>query len=183
MPIPLIVPPQEDPHHRSEKPSLRLVENASNWQSAGLLPRAFAHAMDWCIVFGFSLYFSKILSLALMKFHVAEIQQSGKFAGKLFVDTLAYGESQVKIATLLFFSFLYFVGIPLWKGKTLGLGMFGLKIESDHGGSPSWKGLVLRYFGCLLIYASAGALLIQWFRGKDRPIVHDFLSGTRVVKH
>ncbi len=183
MPIPLLVPPQEDSRLQEEKPNLRLVNNAASWQSAGLIPRALAHGMDWCIVWGFSLYFSKILSLALIKFHVGEIQQSGKFAGKLFSDTLAYGESQVKIATLLFFSFIYFVGLPLWRGKTLGLGMFGLKIENESGGTPGWKSLSLRFLGCLLIYASAGALLIQWFRGKDRPIVHDFLSGTKVVKH
>lgn len=182
MPIPLLVPPQEDPQ-RSEKPGLRLIESPKEWQSAGLFPRALAHGVDWLLVLGFSLYFSKILTLLLVKFHMSEIQQSGKLAGKLFSDTLAYGESQVKIATILFISFLYFVALPAWKGKTVGLGLLGLKIESENGAQASWKALAIRFAGCLLIYASAGALLLQWFRGKDRPIVHDFLSGTKVVKH
>jgi hypothetical protein len=182
MPIPLLIPPQEDPH-RSEKPSLQLVKTQAVWNSAALAPRAIAHAIDWMVVIGFSFYFSKLLSLALVKLLMPEIEQSGKFAGKLFVDTMSYGESQIKIAAILFFSFLYFVGFPIWKGKTLGLGLLGLRIEDQEGKIPSVKSLGIRYLGCLLIYASAGSLLFQWFRGADRPIVQDSLSNTRVVKH
>jgi hypothetical protein len=182
MPIPLLIPPQEDPH-RSEKPSLHLVKSQAAWNSAALAPRAIAHVIDWMLVVGFSLYVSKLLSLVMVKMLMPEIQQSGKFAGKLFVDAMSYGESQIKFATILFFSLLYFVGFPLWRGKTVGLGLLGLKIEDQEGKTPSAKALGIRYIGCLLIYASAGALLFQWFRGADRPIVHDSLSNTRVVKH
>jgi uncharacterized RDD family membrane protein YckC len=142
-----------------------------------------AHLMDLLVVQGFSAYSAKMTSLVFLSFHMPEVQGPGRAV--LFQDAFAFGQSKLILVTFLFLSLVYFVALPaLTGGRTLGLGLLGFRIQAEDGGGAGIKSLLLRQLGCFLVYVTGGLLaLLPSLKGPCRPLVHDRLSGTRVVKH
>ena len=73
--------------------------------------------------------------------------------------------------------------MPLAMGRTLGLGLLGLRIVSDNGENPSMRQLALRLSGCAMGYASAGLACIFGLRRNDGRFLQDQLSRSRVVRN
>lgn len=182
MPIPLMTPPQEEPVPIT-RPSFHLVpkqETDGKWVS--LAPRAVAHFIDLLVVLGFSLYAAKMFSLFLVALHMPEIRESGRMAGRLFRDTLTYSQGKLAIATFVFLAVAYFIALPRFSGRTLGMGLLGLKLETNEGGHPGLKALAVRFAGCVMIYATGGMMLTHILKRTPKPLFHDRISGTTVVK-
>jgi uncharacterized RDD family membrane protein YckC len=150
--------------------------------AAFLYPRTLAHCFDVAVVQGFSAYAAKFLSLALISGHMGEIQDTGKLASGIFADTLAYGNSQVFLASFIAISVLYFIGMPLLVGRTFGLGIFGLKVENERGEKPSFSEAATRFGVLAASFLSLGLLFAVGLRRRDGRFLHDQVSGTKVVK-
>ena len=180
MPIPLLVPPQEEP-----KPSrtLQLLPTPEpDWIGAPLPPRSMAHALDLMILLGISAYASKFFSLLLVAIHLPEIRGSGRLAGRLFQETLSYGEANMGLATAIFSAMIYFVALPHYSGRTVGMGLLGLKVVDRNGDLPGVRPLVRRLLGCSFVYATGGMMLLPQLKRTPRPLFQDWVSETRVVK-
>ncbi len=178
MPIPLLSQPQEQ---EEPKGYLRLVPMpVAVPASAHLSSRLFAHGIDLMVVQGCSLYCAKLLSLLLVSLHMPTIQGQGRFAGRVFWDAFTYGQGQLALVTFFFFSLAYFVGLPMWTGKTLGLGLLGLRLERFDGGRPSLRALWRRQMVCFFVYASGGLLLVVHSRAWG--FIQDRFTFTRVVR-
>jgi hypothetical protein len=178
MPIPLMQT-EEAPERRV---ALRLVSDAAPAARPYLYPRALAHFVDFCVVDGLSLYFAKVFSVLLVSLHSTAIAGSGRVAGPLFREAFAYSNAQLFAASLTAISVLYFVALPYATGRTLGLGLLGLRIRAGDSQPPSVRQLAWRLLGCLLTYATFGALCVVGFRKHDGRFLQDLLSGTRVSK-
>lgn len=161
---------------------MQLVTVPARWESAAVFPRAVAHAIDLLVVLGFSTYVAKLFSLLLVAFHMSEIKVAGKFAGRLFRDVFSYGQGQLMFVAFVTLACVYFVGFGRWQGRTPGMGLLGLRFEDERGLRPGVRALFLRLLGCGVIYMTGGIFWLQSLKGLDRPILHDTMSGTRVVK-
>lgn len=180
MPIPLMTPPQEE---TSSRPTFYLVpQSKQEWVGAPLAPRAIAHFIDLMVVQGFSVYSSKVLSLFLVAFHMPEIRGQGRMAGRLFRDAFSYGQGKLLVAAFVLYAFAFFLVLPRITGRTLGMGLMGLAYESADGRPPGIKSLSIRFFGCLMVYATGGMMLAPLLKKAPQPLFHDRLSQTRVVK-
>jgi len=180
MPIPLVLPPEES-QSQPLKP-LQLVESAPHWHGAPLVPRSIAFFLDVLVVYGFSLYVSKLVSLLLVSAYMTEIEGTGRMASRLFHDTFVHGQAQLGLGSFVFFSFAYFVMLPHFSGRTLGLGLLGLKIVGASGEKPSLFSLLIRQLGCLAQFATGGMMLLQALKGPSRPLFQDSISRTAVVR-
>jgi hypothetical protein len=79
-------------------------------------------------------------------------------------------------------AFGYFVILPAWTGKTLGLSLLGCHLETtETGEKPGLREASLRLVGLVLVYATFGLMLLPVLRGVHLPLFQDRLSGTRVV--
>ena len=180
MPIPYVAQEVSPP----ERPRLRLVPQAEGNERSDPLwyPRLFAHLIDMAAVAGFGIYFTKILALLLVSFHMREIKATGKTAGGLFLETFSYGQMVLALVTLSSVALAYFVLLPFVAGKTFGMGAFGLRVESDSGEAPSLSALALRFVACGFGYATAGLMLLATLRGREGSFLQDRISRTRVVR-
>jgi uncharacterized RDD family membrane protein YckC len=147
-----------------------------------LYPRAVAHFVDVCVVQGFSVYGAKFFSVAILSLYAGEISGTGRGAGAVFRDAFSYSSAQLLAASCAALSVLYFIGLPLLMGRTLGQGLMGLRIVSDGGQPLTLRQLCLRMVGCVLSYASGGILCLVGLRQRDGRFLHDVISDTRVVK-
>lgn len=85
--------------------------------------------------------------------------------------------------TLLFVTFIFFVGFWSRKGRTLGMQSWGLQLEAAGGGSPSIPACTIRFFAAILSWAAAGIGFLWQLVDKERLTWHDRLSGTRLVHY
>lgn len=185
MPIPLLIPPGENKTQPGPK-GFQLVSvsgsAASPARSLLLFPRAMAHAFDLCLILGASFYLSRLLSLFLLSFHMQGIQGSGRLGRSLFLEALSYGQSQVFLACVALISAGYFVGMPIWTGRTLGHGLCGLKVEGFDGQEAGPRAHGLRFLACLLGYATVGLLPLAGLRSREGRLFQDYFSASRVVR-
>ncbi len=179
MPIPTIF---TDEKPTEKQVTLRLVGPLAVPQANFLLyPRALAHFVDVCIVQGFSLYSAKFFTVILLGFHAGAITASGKSAGPAFRHIFTYASTELFAASFAALAIVYFVALPMVMGRTLGLGLFGMRIAGTSGENPDMRQLVLRLLGCALNYASFGLLCLGGLRKRSGVFLHDELSGSRVV--
>lgn len=176
MPIPVLVSEEK----------LRLVEPtatvAVERPSLHLSARVVAHVLDLSLVFGLSWYAAKVLALGLVAFYAAPIQGVGEGAESLFRELYVYANGQMLAGCFGLFSIFYFVALPAYAGRTLGLGLFGLKIVDAAGNSPSAVAMTRRWFVCVLTYVSGGLLLLTSLRERVSALPQDSLSDTIVTK-
>lgn len=144
--------------------------------------RMVSHAVDVALVMGLSFYASKIIALGFLSIYSAQFTGMGKSAGPAFAAVYEYANGQLLGACAAFFGVLYFVGLPVLKGRTLGQGLLGLKIVDQDGNIPSMPALAKRFLGCLLVYASGGLLLLSGLRNRASRLPQDSLSESFVIK-
>ena len=184
MPIPLMQ--AEEPILGSERrTSLQLVPQiriaAEPTKYARLYPRAFAHFIDACVVNGLSVYSAKVFSVILLSLHAHAINDTGRMTSPVFQEAFAYSSGQLFAASFASLALLYFVGLPLATGRTLGLGLLGLRLGGDNGAVPTLRQLSLRLIGCGANYATGGLLCVSLGR-RDGRFFQDMISETRVVR-
>jgi uncharacterized RDD family membrane protein YckC len=175
MPIPMLVPPQESPEN-----SFQLVVYANPTAVASVVPRAAAYFFDFSLVAGMSLYLAKVFSLLMISAHLGQVHLEGRGAGRLFKHAFSQGQWQLSFGMFLLLYGAYFVFLPKLSGKTLGMGLFGLRIENHFGLSPSLRALFLRQIGCFFQIASGGLMLLPLLKGPRRILLQDAVSGTCV---
>jgi uncharacterized RDD family membrane protein YckC len=175
MPIPMLVPPRESP-----KNSFQLVVYAGPAAAASLAPRAAAYFFDLSFVAGMSLYLAKVASLLMIAAHLGQTPLEGRGASRLFLRAFSQGQGQLNLGIFLLLYGAYFVLLPRFSGKTVGMGLFGLRIESHFGLPPSLRALFLRQIGCFFQIASGGLMLLPLLKGPKRILLQDAASGTYV---
>lgn len=175
MPIPMLVPPQESPEN-----SFQLVAYANPATVAPVMPRAVAYFFDFSFVAGMSLYLAKVLSFLMISMHLGQIQGAGRGASRLLLHAFSRGQWQLSLGIFLLFYGAYFVVLPRIFGKTLGMGLCGLKIESHFGQLPTLRALFLRQIGCFFQIATGGLMLLPLLKGPRRILLQDAASGTCV---
>lgn len=176
MPIPLLSPPREEP-----VASFQLVLSPGPKIPARLFSRSMAYAFDLLLVGGVSIYVAKIFSLLAVSAHMPAIHETGKMAGRLFRDAFSQGQFQLGIFFFAFLYMAYFVALPCLTGKTFGLGIFGLRLDSHFGPRPQVRSLLLRQLGCFCQFFTGGMMLLPILKGTNQPLIQDRLSATRVV--
>ena len=84
--------------------------------------------------------------------------------------------------TLLFVTYLFFVGFWSGYGRTLGMQSWRLRIEAADGSKPSYAAASLRFLTAILSWLPAGLGFWWQLWDADRLTWHDRISGTR-LKH
>jgi len=126
---------------------------------AGLLRRFGAMLYDAMIV----------LALWLLTLFIAVALLNGPAVGPL-IQTILFVE--------LFSFFAYFW---VWRGQTVGMLAWGLRVET-HDGSPMRLGqALLRFIGAMLSFAAAGIGYLWMYVDPDRRAWPDMLSKTHIV--
>lgn len=179
MPIPLQIPPAEDPERKGA--NLHLV-NESNPSPDLLVARIWAHLLDITIVAGFSLYFAKISTAALVSLHMPQISKAGRVTASLVREVYSHGNGSLLLASFLVFSSIYFISLPVLAGRTLGMGIFGLRVVSENATEIGFRQAFLRFLGCGLSYFSGGLLCFVGLRKRSGRFLHDQISETKVIR-
>ena len=75
----------------------------------------------------------------------------------------------------------YFVALWRWRGCTVGMQAWGVRLAGPAGGPVGWSAALLRAVAALASWACLG-LGFWWSLGRaDRRCWHDLASGTRLV--
>ena len=148
----------------------RLQLHPQNHTLAPLPFRISAHFVDLMIVAGISLQGAEGLVLTLLQLHIGNISRLGEESYDVFWEVFDLASNCTFWAFFVFCSFVYFVGLNYWKGRTLGQGLFGLKLQSESGGALTLLQCVQRTFFCFLIPLSGGILFFR-NRHKEKPIL------------
>ncbi|MGZ3652290.1 MAG: RDD family protein [Bdellovibrionota bacterium] len=144
-------------------------------------PRMLAHFVDLCVVAGCSLYVSKAISVVLLSLHSHAIAGAGRRASAVFLEAYEYSSGELFLASMGVFAMIYFIVIPHLAGKTPGMGLFGLRFQTNDGRRPRLRALSLRVLGCCVIYGTFGLAALRGLGREDGEFFPDFLSGTQVV--
>ena len=83
--------------------------------------------------------------------------------------------------TMLAIAYLFFVGFWSYRGRTLGMQSWGLKLERLTGGEPSWSQASMRFFGAILSLLPLGLGFWWQLWDAEKLAWHDRLSGTRLM--
>lgn len=174
-----------------QKQSLHLVTDEVIWthkpelmqQERAAFPiRIFAHCLDLMVVQGFGLYTGKLWSLVLLSGYMKEINHTGKWASDILLDVFSFGNGLLAVGCILGASFFYFVLAPLFfEGKTFGLALMGMKIETEDRSPLTMKNLLIRFACYFISYFSLGFAFLLGMRHKQGALLHDEISKTLVV--
>jgi uncharacterized RDD family membrane protein YckC len=145
--------------------------------------RLLAHAIDAAVVSALGTYAGQLLTLGLISFYNGAFKDSARESSGLFRDLFNYGEASLSAAGIAMFGFLLLVALPCLTKLTPGLGVIGLRVESEEGDFPSSRGMVRRLLITLFYYASFGSLLLLSVRGRDGKALQDRISHTRIVRN
>jgi uncharacterized RDD family membrane protein YckC len=84
-------------------------------------------------------------------------------------------------ATMLAIAYFFFVGFWSYRGRTLGMQSWGLRLETMDGGRPSWRQSSIR-FGLAIVSLLPLGLGFWWqLWDSDHLAWHDRGSGTRLA--
>lgn len=83
--------------------------------------------------------------------------------------------------TLLLVIVLFFCGFWTWRGQTLGMLAWRLRVERGDGARLTWRDALLRLGGAAVSLAALGLGYFWIWIDRDRLAWHDRWSGTRVV--
>jgi uncharacterized RDD family membrane protein YckC len=92
-------------------------------------------------------------------------------------DNLAY---QTCLAVVVY---VFFTGFWTYKGRTLGMQSWRLRVETPTGELPSLAQATARFFGALLSVLPLGLGFFWQLFDEDGLTWHDRLSGTRLVHY
>lgn len=84
-------------------------------------------------------------------------------------------------AVLLLVFVLFFCVFWTWRGQTVGMLAWRLRVERSDGTSLTWRDALVRLAGAWLSFAALGLGYFWIWIDRDRLAWHDRLSGTRVV--
>ncbi len=84
-------------------------------------------------------------------------------------------------AVLLLGVVLFFCAFWTWRGQTVGMLAWRLRVERSDGASLTWRDALVRLAGAWLSFAALGLGYFWIWIDRDRLAWHDRLSGTRVV--
>ena len=79
--------------------------------------------------------------------------------------------------------YAFFVGFWSRSGRTLGMQSWGLQLETQDGGRPTWATNSVRFFAAILSWVPAGLGFLWQLWDKDRLTWHDRISGTHLVHY
>jgi uncharacterized RDD family membrane protein YckC len=181
MPIPALSPEAESAQSSVPQARIRLVERASE-EPVPFYPRALAHLLDLAVVGGFSVPLAKIASVFVVFAHLHAHRLAEKASETALFEAFDYANSFLGGASFAALAVVYFVGLPHLSGRTLGLGIFGLRIESETGGHPEFAQLGTRFLACALNFLSGGLLCVVGLRSRDGRFLQDSWSRSRVVR-
>lgn len=184
MPIPHFLQEEESSSTKAVSSSLSLVllTNKEPVANAPVGERVAAHLLDLSLVAGISFQVAKVSSLLLATAHAEEIQNSGRLADGIFRAAWSYGHGFLVPVTFLCLYFLYFTAVPFLLGRTMGMGLMGLKITSIEGVGEklSLRALWKRAVACFFTYPSLGVFSL--IRSSSGALFQDHTSGTRVER-
>lgn len=83
--------------------------------------------------------------------------------------------------TMLAIAYFFFVGFWSYRGRTLGMQSWGLRVESMDGGRPSWRQSSARFALAILSLIPLGLGFWWQLWDRDQLTWHDRGSGTRLV--
>lgn len=84
-------------------------------------------------------------------------------------------------AALLLVIVLFFCVFWTWRGQTLGMLAWRLRVERSDGCSLSWRDALVRLAGAWVSFAALGLGYFWIWIDRDQLAWHDRWSGTRVV--
>jgi uncharacterized RDD family membrane protein YckC len=82
--------------------------------------------------------------------------------------------------SLLVVAYAFFVGFWTWRGSTLGMLAWGLRVETPDGRAPGLGQASMRFFTAILSWLPLGLGFIWQLWDRDDLAWHDRLSGTRL---
>lgn len=85
--------------------------------------------------------------------------------------------------TLLAIPYVFFVGFWSWRGSTLGMLAWGLRVESIDGGLASLSQASVRFFAAIISWLPLGLGFFWQLWDKDRRSWHDRISNTRLAHY
>jgi uncharacterized RDD family membrane protein YckC len=182
MPIPYYVPENSLVDISPRLQLLAAHAPAAKPVSLHISARFCAHVLDASLVMGISAYSSKLIALAFLSIYSSEFEAFGRGANGVFAEAYDYANGQLLGACAAFFGTIYFVALPAWNERTLGMGLMGLKFVADDGSKPSVHALSRRFLSCVLVYVSGGLLLLSSLRGRASRLPQDTFSGTTVKR-
>ena len=90
------------------------------------------------------------------------------------------GDNRVYQLTMLLVVYLFFTGFWSWRGKTLGMQSWRLRLEKPDGSVPGFGAASLRFATAVLSWLPLGLGFLWQLWDKDKLTWHDRLSGTRL---
>jgi uncharacterized RDD family membrane protein YckC len=152
-----------------------LLRPQGEYPNAGLIRRLAAMFYDFLLCIALLIVVTFIYKLILMGFYGADELRKMSDAGALDGDPL--------LSTILFFSlFGFFAKFWTHSGQTLGMQVWGLRIQNSDGSAITLWQAMLRFLvaiGSLLI-VGLGYWWALW--DKQKRTWHDIYSETRVVQ-
>jgi uncharacterized RDD family membrane protein YckC len=134
--------------------------------SAGVLRRFGAMLYDSLIVFALAV----IVTLLFFP-----------FTGKGITPRESGAVEHIYQAALLLVIVLFFCVFWTWRGQTLGMVAWRLRVERTDGTFISWRAALIRLGGAWVSFAALGLGYFWIWIDRDRLAWHDRWSGTRVV--
>lgn len=176
MPIPILLPV-----YSPQQSSPLVLVPRGNRRFASFARRGLAHCLDLCFLSGFSASGSQLLSLLFLRWHMPLAELQSKAGLELAQKSLLYGQGRIFFAGFLFLSLWYFLVLPAWSGRTLGLGLLGCRVVTVRGENPGLGASGLR-FAVWLLHLFSGGLLLWSGLGRGSVLLQDRASATRVVR-
>jgi uncharacterized RDD family membrane protein YckC len=102
----------------------------------------------------------------------------------LFVGVAVHNDavSGPLVQTILFLElFAFFTYFWVWRGQTIGMLAWGLRVETESGVPMRLSQALLRFVGALLAFACVGVGYLWVFVDPDRRAWPDMLSKTFIV--
>jgi uncharacterized RDD family membrane protein YckC len=91
------------------------------------------------------------------------------------------GENLIYQLCLIVLIYVYFVAYWVFKGRTLGMQSWGLRVALPDGQLPGYKSATLRFVTALFSWLPAGLGFLWQLWDKETMTWHDRLSGSRLT--
>lgn len=142
---------------------------------ASLPRRMAAISYDALLILALLLITAFLYKLAQMAFigeaRLRELSDSGALDGDPLLSSL-----------LLMVTFAFFAKFWTYAGQTLGMQVWGIRVQNADGTAISLMQALLRFFGAIVSWLCVGLGFIWSLHDKQRLTWHDRFSGTRLVR-
>jgi uncharacterized RDD family membrane protein YckC len=96
-------------------------------------------------------------------------------------EPVEVGENLIYQLCLVVLIYVYFVAYWVFKGRTLGMQSWGLRVALPDGQLPGYKSATLRFVTALVSWLPAGLGFLWQLWDKETMTWHDRLSGSRLT--